>query len=62
MPFNVIGVDFAAPVKYCNKYKGIRKAYVVLYSCCLTRGVFLELLPNLQNLSRVPWLGGEGGI
>ena len=48
-PFNVIGVDFAGPVKYRGKRKEERKAYVVLYSCSLTRGVFLELLPSLET-------------
>ena len=45
----MIGVDFAGPVNYRNKRKEMRKAYVVLYSCSLTRGVFLELLPNLET-------------
>ena len=48
-PFNVIGVDFAGPVKYKNKRKEERKAYVVLYSCSLTRGVYLELLTSLET-------------
>ena len=48
-PFNVIGVDFAGPVKYRSKRKEERKAYVVLYSCSLTRGVFLEILPSLET-------------
>ena len=48
-PFNVIGMDFAGPVKYLNKRKEERKAYVVLYSCSLTRGVFLELLTSLET-------------
>ena len=48
-PFNVIGVDFAGPVKYRSKRKEERKAYVILYSCSLTRGVFLELLPSLET-------------
>ena len=48
-PFNVIGVDFAGPVKHHNKRKEERKAYVVLYYCSLTRGVFLELLPSLET-------------
>ena len=48
-PFNVIGVDFAGPVKYRDKRKEEQKAYVVLYSCSLTRGVFLELLPSLET-------------
>ena len=47
--FNVIGVDFAGPVKYRSKRKEERKAYVVLYSCSLTRRVFLELLPSLET-------------
>ena len=48
-PFDVIGVDFAAPVKYRNKRKEMSKAYAVLYSCSLTRRVFLESLPNLKT-------------
>ncbi|XP_068675376.1 uncharacterized protein [Montipora foliosa] len=48
-PFNVIGVDFAGPVKYRDKRNEEQKAHVVLYSCSLTRGVFLELLPSLET-------------
>ena len=48
-PFNVIGVDFAGPLKYRDKRKEEQKAYVVLYSCSLTPGVFLELLPSLET-------------
>ena len=47
--FNVIGVDFAGPVEYRDKRKEEQNAYVVLYYCSLTRGVFLELLPSLQT-------------
>ena len=48
-PFNVTGVDFLGPVKCRNKRKEERKAYVVLYSCSLTRKVFLELLTSLET-------------
>ena len=48
-PFNIIGVDFAGPVKYLQKPKREQKAYLVLYSCSLTRGVFLELLSSLET-------------
>ena len=48
-PFNVIGEDFAGPVKYLQKPKREQKANVVLYSCSLTRRVFLELLSNLET-------------
>ena len=48
-PLNVIGLDFAGPVKYLEKPKKEKKAYVTLYSCSLTRGVSLELLPSLET-------------
>ena len=48
-PFKVIGVDFAGPVKYLKKPKREQKAYVVLYNCSLTPGVFLELLSSLET-------------
>ena len=48
IPFNVIGADFAGPIKYRGKGREECKAYVVLYSCCLTRGVFLDVLPSLE--------------
>ena len=49
-PFSVIGVDFTGPVKYLQrKSKKEQKAYVVIYSCSLTRAVFLELLPSLET-------------
>ena len=46
-PFDVIGVDFAGPIKYSGKCKTEKKACIVLYSCCLTYGIFLEVLPSL---------------
>lgn len=48
-PFNVIGVDFAGPIKYKGEGKTEEKAYIILYSCCLTRGVFLEVLFSLET-------------
>ena len=48
-PFDVIGIDFAGPIKHGGKCKTEEKAYVVLYSCCLTRGIFLEELPSLET-------------
>ena len=48
-PFNVKGVDFAGPMKCRDKRKEENKAYVVLYSCSITHGVFLEMLPSLET-------------
>ena len=44
----VQGVDFAGPVKYLSKSKREMKAHIVLYACCLTRAVYLEILPNVS--------------
>ena len=47
--FQVIGVDFAGPLKYRKGKKNESKAYIVLYACSLTRGISLELLPNMET-------------
>lgn len=48
-PFQVIGVDFAGPLKYQKKPKTEGKAYVLLYACSLTRAVYLDLMPSLET-------------
>ncbi|XP_046841041.1 uncharacterized protein LOC124435136 [Xenia sp. Carnegie-2017] len=50
-PYKVIGVDFAGPIKYKVKKNQEGKAYLVLFSCSLTRGVYLELLKSLETTS-----------
>lgn len=47
VPFKFVGVDFAGPIKYRNKSKKEMKAYIVIYACCLSQAVYLEILPNL---------------
>ena len=48
-PFQVIGVDFAGPIKYVKKRKQEAKSYILLYACSLTRAVYLELLHSLET-------------
>ena len=48
VPFQTIGVDYAGPIKYRHK-KSEKKAYILLYSCSLTRAVYLDLLPDLTT-------------
>ena len=43
-PFQVLGVDFAGPIRYQAKARTEKKAYLVLYGCSLTRAVHLDLL------------------
>ena len=45
----MIGVDFAGLLKYRKGKKNEGKAYIVLYACSLTRGIYLELLPNMET-------------
>ena len=47
--FEIIGVDFAGPLKYRTTRKTIKKFYLVLYACNLTRGIYLELLPSFGD-------------
>ena len=49
IPYGVVGVDFAGPIRYKVKQKQEKKAYLVLFSCSLTRGVYLELVKGLET-------------
>ena len=48
-PFEIVGVDFAGPIKYCKSFRIEGKGYLVLYTCSLTRALYLEVLPNLET-------------
>ena len=50
-PFQVIGLDYAGPLYYKKREKRMGKAYILLFSCSLTRAICLELLPD-QSLER----------
>ena len=45
----MIGVVFAGHLKFPKKKVQDRKAYLVLYACSLTRGIYLELLSSLKT-------------
>ena len=48
VPFSRIWMDFAGPL-HCKESKGkTAKVYIVLYSCCVTRDVHLDLLNGLD--------------
>ena len=57
--FQVVGVDYAGPIRYQKMAKREGKAYIILYACSLTRAVYLELLQSqdtndfLQSLKRL---------
>ena len=41
-PFQHTGVDFAGPLVYRKKDKSEGKAYIILFTCAVTRAVHLE--------------------
>ena len=46
MHFQIIGTDFAGPIYYRTKTKKESKAYILIFSCSVSRAVHLELIPN----------------
>ena len=47
-PFQVVGVDFAGPIKYRVTQKKEGKAYIILYACSLTRALYFELSKSME--------------
>ena len=54
--FEVIGTDFVGPIYYKLSQKREGKAYLVIFSCSLSRAVHLELLPDLETSTFLPCL------
>ena len=47
--FSKVGVDFAGPLYVKAQAGGMRKAYIALFSCCVTRAIHLELVEDLSS-------------
>ena len=47
--FEVIRTDFVGPIYYRLSQNRKRKAYLVIFSCSLSKAVHLELVPNLET-------------
>ena len=54
--FEVIGTDFAGPIRYRCSNKRERKSYLVIFSCSLSRAIHLELINNLETTTFLPCL------
>ena len=55
-PFQVIGLDYAGPFPYKKSANTEGKAYILLYSCSLTRAVYLELVRGQSSEDFLPSL------
>ena len=47
--FEVVGTDFAGPIRFKRKQRKEGKAYLAIFACSLSRAVHLELLPNMET-------------
>ncbi len=54
--FQDVGVDYAGPLKYRKKSGKEGKAYIVLYTCSLTRAFYLELTVTMETREFLPTL------
>ena len=48
-PFQVVGVDYAGPIKFKATGKREGKAYLILYACSLTRALYLDLARSMET-------------
>ena len=46
-PCSKVGVDFAGPLYVKDQKGSMRKTYIALFSCCMTRALHLELVEDL---------------
>ena len=49
MSFQVIDTDFAGPIYDRTKTKKESKAYILIFSCSVSRAVHLEVIPNTST-------------
>ena len=48
-PFQVIGVDYAGPIKHKKRGKVESKAYIASDACSLCRALYLDLVSSLET-------------
>ena len=47
-PFAYTGVDLAGPLYIKDKGIGAKKIWICLYTCCVTRAIHLEIVPQMM--------------
>ena len=56
LPLKIIGRDFAGPFLFKSKGTKERKVYLLLFTCSLSRTIYLEVLPNQTTQELIPAL------
>ena len=52
--FSKVGVDFAGLLYVKERTTTIKKVYIALFSCCVTRAIHLELVEDLSTGAFIP--------
>lgn len=47
-PFQAVGVDFASPLTLKRRARAYQKAYIILFTCAVTRAIHLELSEDMS--------------
>ena len=47
-PFTKVGIDFAGPL-FVKEREEMSKCYITVFSCCISRRIHLELVPDLNT-------------
>ena len=47
-PFSKVGVEFAGPLYVKTRGKQVRKLCIALFSCCVTRALYLDVVEDLS--------------
>ncbi|KRX13487.1 hypothetical protein T07_7881 [Trichinella nelsoni] len=50
-PFCQVGLDFAGPFPVRGEDCGVKKVYICLFTCMITRAVYLEIVANMTTTS-----------
>ena len=48
-PFTVCGVDYAGPIAFRHEQNELRKSYIWLFVCAVTRAIHIELVPDMST-------------
>ena len=50
LPFEIVVTNCSGLLHYKSKVKNDLEAYILLFSCSVSRGVHMELVPNLSTI------------
>ncbi|KRY28041.1 hypothetical protein T01_6882 [Trichinella spiralis] len=50
-PFSHVGLDFAGPLHVRDEDHGVRKVYICLFTCMVTRAVHIEIVADMTTTS-----------